>query len=137
MTRWVCPDCGRTFGRTRQGHECAPAMSMEEYLATAPPHEGPVVEALLPHLTALGDDVVIEPVSVGVLVKRRRTFAELRPMVRWESVSFGLDRDLNRARISRRQKGSSGMRWYGVNVRTPDEVDDELRGWIAEAYDLG
>jgi hypothetical protein len=111
-------------------------MSLEEYLATAPPHEGPVVEALLPHLAALGDDVVIEPVSVGVLVKRHRTFAELRPMVRWESVSFGLQRDLHSARISRRQKASSGMRWYGVNVRAAEDVDDELLGWLTEAYEL-
>src|SRR5947208_14545401 len=39
---WTCPACGRQFGRNKQSHECAPAMSLEEYFSTGPPHERPV-----------------------------------------------------------------------------------------------
>ena len=91
MARWTCPTCQRQFGRTKQAHECAPAMSLEEYLSTGPPHERPVVEVVLAHLRSVGP-VHIEPVSVGILLKHQRSFGELRPMVRWEALSFALPR---------------------------------------------
>ncbi len=73
MPRWVCPECGRQFGRTKQGHECAPAMSVEEYFSTGPPFERPVFDAVMAHLATVGP-VHIEPVSVGIFLKRSRTF---------------------------------------------------------------
>lgn len=87
MAGWTCPDCRRRFLRAGQGHECAPAMSLEDYLATAPPHEPPVVAAVLDHLHDLGP-LHVEPVSVGVFLKRAQCFAQLRPMVRWEALSL-------------------------------------------------
>ena len=47
MAAWECPECGRTFARVRQGHECAPAMSLEEYFATGPARERPIYEAVV------------------------------------------------------------------------------------------
>jgi hypothetical protein len=114
LAGWTCPDCGRLFGRTRQGHECAPAMSLDEYLATGPPHEAPV--------------------SVGVLLKRPRMFAQLRPMARWEAVSFVLGRTVHSPRISRKVLDTGSGRYHVVNVRTPAEVDDQLVSWLVEAY---
>ena len=42
--RWTCPECGRQFGRTNQAHECAPALSIEEYFSTGPEWERPIFE---------------------------------------------------------------------------------------------
>jgi hypothetical protein len=108
-------------------------MSLDVYLATGPAHEAPVVEAVLAHLRTLGP-VVIEPVSVGVLVKRRRTFVELRPMQRWEAVWFGVPDQVSHPRIARTLRGSSSTTFFAVNVRSPDEVDDQLRDWLTAAY---
>ena len=47
---WTCPQCQRQFARNRQGHECAPAMSLEEYFSTGPPFERPVFDAVMEHL---------------------------------------------------------------------------------------
>src|SRR4051812_576471 len=33
---WTCPSCQRQFARSRQGHDCAPAMTLEEYFSTGP-----------------------------------------------------------------------------------------------------
>ncbi|MFP5254584.1 MAG: DUF5655 domain-containing protein [Acidimicrobiia bacterium] len=132
LAGWTCPDCGRLFGRTRQGHECAPAMSLDEYLATGPPHEAPIVDAVLAALADL--DVHVEPVSVGVLLKRPRMFAQLRPMARWEAVSFVLGRTVHSPRISRKVLDTGSGRYHVVNVRTPAEVDDQLVSWLVEAY---
>jgi hypothetical protein len=104
---WTCPECGRQFGRKRQGHECAPALSLEEYFSTGPAHERPVFEAVLRHLETVGP-VHVEPVSVGIFLKRSRTFAELRPMQHWVALWFGLPRRVQHRTIT--------------------------RGWLTEAY---
>ena len=133
MPRWVCPECGRQFGRVRQGHECSPAMSVEEYFSTGPPHERPVFDAVMAGLADVGP-IHVEPVSVGIFLKRARMFSELRPMTRWVAVGFLLPRTLTSARISRKVVDTGRQRWHVVNVRTPDEVDDQLLEWLTEAY---
>lgn len=133
MPRWVCPECGRQFGRTNQGHECAPAMALEDYFATGPPFERPVFDAVMAHLDAVGP-VHVEPVSVGIFLKRSRTFSELRPMTKWVAVSFTLPRTVTSGRLSRKVIDAGRSRYHVVNVRDPGEVDDELCAWLTEAY---
>jgi hypothetical protein len=133
MARWTCPDCGRRFGKARQSHECAPALSIDEYFATGPLHERPIYDAVQAHLDTL-DDVYTEPVSVGIFFKRSRTFAQLRPMQRWVALGFILPRKLDHDRLSRKVVGEGNRFWHVVNVASPDEVDDLIRGWLTEAY---
>jgi hypothetical protein len=108
-------------------------MSLEEYFSTGPPHERPVFEAVLAGLRDVGP-IYVEPVSVGIFLKRSRTFAELRPMLQWVAVSFSLERTLQSHRIARKVIVAGRRRFHVVNVRTADEVDDELLGWLTEAY---
>jgi hypothetical protein len=109
-------------------------MSVEEYFSTGPPFERPVFDAVMAHLATVGP-VHVEPVSVGIFLKRSRTFAELRPMTKWVAVSFSLPRTLTSGRISRKVYDAGATKYHVVNVRTADEVDDELLDWLAEAYD--
>lgn len=108
-------------------------MSIDEYFATGPPHERPVYDAVMAGLADVGP-IHVEPVSVGIFLKRSRTFAELRPMTRWVAVSFSLERTLTSARISRKVYDAGRTKYHVVNVRTPDEVDDQLLEWLTEAY---
>ena len=108
-------------------------MALEEYLASGPPHERPIVEAVLALLDEAVGPVHVEPVSVGVFLKRSRTFAELRPMVRWEALSFSLNRRVDHARVTRRM-GSPPRLHHVVRLHAPDDVDDQVRDWLVEAY---
>lgn len=136
MTLWTCPACRRKFGRTGQGHACQPAMSLEEYLSTGPPHERPICEAVIAHLESLGP-VHVEPVSVGIFFKRTTRFAQVRPMTRWEALSFVLPRKLQHPRLAREIYSSGTRHHHVVNLRSADEVDDEVRDWLTEAYEAG
>jgi len=136
MARWTCPDCHREFGRTNQGHECAPAMTLDDYFSTGPAHERPIFEAVWAHLSTL-DDVHVEPVSVGIFFKRTRTFAELRPKDRWVSLSFSLHRTVRHRTITRKVNEWSGRMYHVANLRTPDDVDDDIRGWLTESWSDG
>jgi hypothetical protein len=109
-------------------------MSLDEYLATGPPHEPPVVEAVLGHLSALGGDLHVEPVSVGILLKRGRSFGELRPMVRWEALSLRLPSSVRDDRLTRRQPMAGDRVWTTVRLPTPDDVNDQVRDWLTMAY---
>lgn len=89
-------------------------MSLEDYFSTGPTFERPVFDAVMAGLHELGD-IHVEPVSVGIFLKRSRTIASRR--IARKVIEFGR------------------RRYHVVNVRTADEVDDELLDWLAEAYD--
>ena len=130
---WTCPECGRQFRRTRQSHECAPAMTLDEYFATGPPHERPVFEAVMAHLATLGP-VHVEPVSVGIFIKRDGSFMELRPMERWVAMSFPLRRRAQHRTIVRKVMQWHGRYYHIANVRQPEDLDDALLDLITESY---
>ena len=107
-------------------------MTLDEYFSTGPERERPIFEVVRAHLESLGP-VHIEPVSVGIFFKRDATFVELRPMVKWEALSFGLSRTIEHPRIARKMKG--GRRTYHVvNLREPEDVDDQVKEWLTESY---
>lgn len=133
VSRWRCPDCSREFGRTRQQHDCAPGLTIEEYFATGPPHERPVFEAVHGHL-AQYDDLYVEPLAVGIFFKRRRTFAQLRPMRRWVQLSMLLPRKIDDPRISRKVVDTGRSFYHVLNIAGPEQVDETVRGWLDEAY---
>jgi hypothetical protein len=134
MDGWACPNCHRRFRRAGQSHECAPAMTLEEYFSTGPAHERPVFDAVMAHVATLGP-VHVEPVSVGIFLKRAQTFAQLRPKDRWVALSFSLPRVVQHERIVRKVMEYHGRYYHVANLRGPEDLDDRLRGWLTEAYE--
>jgi hypothetical protein len=133
VAAWVCPKCRRRFARAAQSHECAPAMTLEDYFSTGPAFERPIFDAVMRRLEGVGA-VHIEPVSVGIFLKRARSFAELRPMTRWVALWFSLPHPVAHPLITRKVQ-RYGSRYYHVaNLRGPDDVDDALAGCLTEAY---
>jgi hypothetical protein len=108
-------------------------MSLEEYFSTGPERERPIFEAVMEHLDTVGP-THIEPVSVGIFIKRSRTFAELRPKTKWVALSFSLNRQVDSAKIARRMKGSGSRMYYVVNLKGPEDLDDDMRAWLTESY---
>ena len=132
MPSWTCPECGRRFGRRNQSHECAPALSLDEYFSSGPAFEKPIYDAVAGHLRTVGP-VHVEPVSVGLLFKKVRTFAELRPMRDKVRLGFLFSRPLTHPRIVRTERLSGVRVAYFVDLRTPDDVDDQVCDWLTEA----
>jgi hypothetical protein len=131
---WICPECGRQFGKTRQSHDCAPAMSLDEYFETGPAHERPVFDAVMAHVATLGP-VHVEPVSVGIFFKNPRKFAELRPMQRWVALSFSLSRRAAHRTIVRKVIPYGGRFYHVANLALPADFDDDARALLTEAYE--
>ncbi len=133
MAEWVCPECGRLFGRRSQSHDCAPGLTLEEYFETGPSHERPIFDVIMAHVESLGP-VHADIVSVGVFLKNPRKFAELRPKDRWVAISFSLRRRATHPTITRKVGEYGNRYWHVANVRSPGDVDDALLALLTEAY---
>lgn len=130
---WTCPECGRRFGRAKQSHDCAPAMSLDEYFSTGHSRERAVFEAVMAHLDSVGP-VHVEPVSVGIFLKRGRTFAQLRPKQNWVALSFILQRIVDHPLMGRKVQGDGARYHHVVNLKDADDIDDDIRQWLTESY---
>jgi hypothetical protein len=134
---WTCPDCRRTFG-TKRGHTCLAVVPLEQWLDARPHLDAPTIEAFVAALEALGP-VIVEPAEIGLICKRGRTFAELRPKGRAGAprleLCLVLDHPLSHPRLRRTQAYGERSVVY-LDLRGPDDLEDEeLQDWLAEAYD--
>jgi hypothetical protein len=108
-------------------------MSLDEYFATGPAHERPVFDAVMSHLHQVGP-VHVEPVSVGIFLKRSRTFAELRPMTKWVALSFSLLHPARHKLITRKVVQYNGRYYHVANVAKASDIDEGLLDLLTQAY---
>jgi hypothetical protein len=134
VTRWRCPACDREFARPNKSHVCVPGNPVADTFAGRAPVQRETYEAILDHLRTLGP-VHIDAVRVGVFLKHVDKFAEVRPAVRALTLILVLPRHLDDARVSRRVRIASGRIAHWIKLTAMSDVDDELRGWLAEAFD--
>jgi hypothetical protein len=131
-SRWVCPRCEREFDRPHQAHVCAPGVDVEAWFADRPTSDRAIYDAIMDRLPG---DVHVDAVSVGVFLKAQRKIAELRPRQRGRMALYLiLPRPLETPRSGRPEKISLGRWGHRITLTGPDDVDDELGGWLAEAY---
>lgn len=83
---------------------------------------------------AVAWDVIVEPVGVGILFKRQRTFVELRPKSRWVALSIGLRHRLEHPRITSRIGLPGGSTYHGIRIVAAADIDAEVLGWLTESY---
>ena len=133
MPAWTCPQCGRQFGRNKQSHECAPAMTLDDYFSTGPERERPIFDAVMGYVDGIGP-VHVEPVSVGIFLKNPRKFAELRPMQNWVAISFSLSRTARHRTIVRKVIPYGGKYFHVANITEARDLDDGVGDLIVEAY---
>lgn len=107
---------------------------MEETFAGRPPYQREIYDALLSYLRNLGP-VHADSVKVGVFLLSDRKFAEIRPMARALSVELFSPRPLVAERVMRSVPIGRGRTWNSIRLRAVEQVDDELLGWLGEAYD--
>jgi Domain of unknown function (DUF5655) len=136
MNSWECPSCLRRFARTGQGHECAPAMSLETYFETGPSFERPIFEKVFRFVEALGP-IFVEPVSVGIFLKKDGSWLELRPLTKWVALSFPLGRRIEHARIARKPMDLGTRILHVTNLKSADDVDTTVEAWLIESYSFG
>jgi len=79
----------------------------------------------------------VDAVKVGALIKRERTFAELRPKRACLALSIILPSDseaLAHPRIARVIRPSVRRAVIFVDVQSPKDIDRHVRAWLAQGW---
>jgi Domain of unknown function (DUF5655) len=131
----VCPNCEREFASANQAHLCVPGITVAALLTRHPRWVTEIYTAVIQHLRSLGP-VHEDAVNVGIFLKSDRKIAEFRPRVRSVLLSLYLPYELTDARITRMLPVAADRIVHMIKLTGADQVDDQLREWLAEAFDF-
>lgn len=133
---WTCPECGRTFANPNQTHTCAPLGDLDGHFAGTDPAVRAAFDRVVAAVAALGP-VSVLPEKSRIALHARMSFAALVPRRRWLDGHLVLARRVDSPRFRRVEVYSPRNVLHAFRLAGPDEVDEEFRGWLAAAYDVG
>lgn len=133
---WHCPSCGRCFAATGQVHTCRPLGDLDGHFARCEPAVRAVFDQVVATVRALGP-VEVLPEKTRVALHARMSFAAFVPRRRWLDGHLVLARLVDSPRFRRIETYSPRNVLHAVRLTATADVDDEFRGWLAEAYRVG
>ncbi len=92
----------------------------------------PIYESLIKAVSKFGNDVELAPKKAGVSLRRSKQFALIEPTTKTR-IDIGIN--VKGIAPTDRLKAAGGMCTHKVGVTGLDQVDDELIGWLREAYE--
>ena len=93
----------------------------------------PVYDALAAHAQTLGKDVEIAPKKTSVAFRRSRNFAVVTPATK-SRVDLGLNLKGTPGTDRLLEEKPGSMCTHKVRLTSPDDIDAELKAWLAKAY---
>jgi hypothetical protein len=129
---WSCPRCASRFAHEGQFHS-HDSVDVDAHFA------GRAERLRLSFDTLIGSlpvDIHVEALKTVIILSARTTFAFITVQTRRLIVGVFLDRRLDSPRVVKVDAVSSRKIGNVVDVRGPDDVDDELRGWLREVHAL-
>lgn len=95
----------------------------------------PLFECVLAYVKTLGADVRIEPRQTYVAFARKSQFALIQPSTKTRvDLGLVLPGVASTERLTASTNFGSGSINRRVALATPDDVDDEVEGWLLQAY---
>jgi hypothetical protein len=129
---WQCPRCGRRFAHEDQFHS-HDTVDLDAHFTGRPAH----LRAFFDRLVAsVPSGVRVEPLRSVIVLSGHTTFSFVTVQSRRLLVGIFLDRELDSPRVVKVDVVSSHTIANAIAVRHPDDIDDELCGWLLEAYEL-
>jgi hypothetical protein len=133
---WICPRCGRTFANRNQTHTCAALGELDRHFAQASPGVRATFDAIVAAVSRLGP-VTVLPEKTRIALHARMSFAAVMPRRRWLNGHLVLARQVDSPRFLRIEVYSPRNVLHAFRLTSPEEVDVEFTGWLAEAYFVG
>lgn len=81
--------------------------------------------------------VRVLPEKTRIAFQVRMSFAQVTPRQRWIDGHVVLARRLEHPRFRRVETFSPRNHLHAFRLSGPDEIDDDFRAWLAEAYRVG
>jgi hypothetical protein len=133
---WTCPVCGQSFVTRNMPHSCQ-VVELERFFEGATPGLRELFELYVAAARENGPVTVNATKSRIALQVRMRFAGILRPRRRYLLATFVLTRPVESPRLARVEHIPPYYYVHQLRLAEPDDIDAELRGWLAEAYAIG
>jgi hypothetical protein len=133
---WKCPRCGREFANINQPHSCG-NYTVEDFL-TGKDEASIALYRRFEMLVQQCGPTIITPAKTRVGFQVRMIFAAVNKLS--NGVLDGhvvLTRRLENPRFRRIESLYERSHVHHFRIRSLDEFDDEVLGWLEEAYQVG
>lgn len=133
---WRCPKCSRPFANQRQSHSCG-NYSVEDFLKG----KSPQAISFYKHFAAMVQEcgqVMLAPAKTRVGFQARMIFASINKLQDTRlDAHVVLARRLESPRFTKIESFSPRNHVHHFQIRSLDELDDEVRSWLQESYRVG
>jgi len=133
---WTCPKCGQRFVSRNMWHSCV-RMTVQDHLRGKPKEVVGLYRRFARMVRDLGPGVRAVPVKTGIGFMVRVRFAGATVQMRGLRAGFWLKRRVDSARFTKVDFIPPNNYIYSFYVRSPEDLDGEVRAWLLEAYRVG
>ncbi len=133
---WTCPRCGQRFVGRNMWHSCV-RMTVQDHLRGKPKEVVDLYRRFARMVRELGPGVRTVPVKTHIAFMVRVRFAGATVQRRGIRGGFWLKRSIDSPRFVKVEFILPDNYIYSFRVRSPDDLDEEVRRWLAEAYRVG
>jgi hypothetical protein len=81
-------------------------------------------------------EMEIVPMKSSILFRLTTAFASVTVRRKWLDINFAVEGERSSSRIRRTERISARRFAHSVRIEDPDDIDDELVEWLAEARAL-
>ena len=131
---WTCPACARRFAKKNQWHSCD-THKVEHHLRRAHPRVIQAYDQLVSRLRKLRS-LRIDAVKSSINLASRYHFGGVAIKRNYLRIGFLAEEIIDDERIVRVEKVGPRRIAHTVIVRSPDDLDDTVMGWLGNAYRL-
>lgn len=132
---WRCEQCGREFANRNQSHACG-RHDLEHHFANKPLAIRALFDAVVAAIRDIGPvDVLPEKTRIAFHV--RMSFAQVTPRRAWLDGHVVLARRRESPRFRRIETFSPRNHLHAFRLTSVEDIDEEFREWLREAYAVG
>ena len=133
---WVCPKCDRSFASLNATHACGPLTNLDDHFRGKSNEVRAIFDAIVGEVKRFGP-VTVLPEKTRIALQVRISFAAFTPRRHWLNGHLVLARRIDSPRFTRIETFSPRNVLHAFRLSSAEEVDAELVGWLAEAYQVG
>lgn len=134
-TLWTCPKCGRAFANRNQTHTCG-LHTLEAHFRASNPEVVQLYQQFEALVRRCGP-VTVLPEKTRIAFQVRMSFAAVSLRKQWLDGHVVLARRLESPRFRKLETFSPRNHLHAFRLTSPNDLDEEVAAWLAEAYAVG
>lgn len=132
---WRCEKCGREFANRNQAHSCG-RYALDDHFKGKPAAVRALFDEIVSTLQKIGHARIL-PEKTRIAFQVRMSFAQVTPRTNWLDGHVVLARRLEHPRFRSIHTISPRNHVHTFRLSSREDIDDDFRAWLAEAYMVG